>query len=176
MAWIKEISRKENKKLNDIYESAESRTKEETANVLKVHSIHPEALEAHMALYEELMFGKGELSRQQREMIGVVVSSANKCPYCVGHHGASLVKVTKNKALMEKVSENYLEANLTKADLEICKYAEKLTKTSYKMIEADIEKLRKVGFSDKAIFDINQITAYFNYVNRVVDGLGVELE
>lgn len=176
MAWIKQINKEDNKLLKEIYDSAEKRTGEETANVLKVHSIHPEVLEAHMALYEELMFAKGELSRQQREMIGVVVSSANKCPYCVGHHATSLFKVTKNKALMEQVSKNYLEANLDEQDLAICKYAEKLTKTSYKMTEADIEKLRSVGFSDKAIFDINQITAYFNYVNRVVDGLGVDLE
>ena len=77
---------------------------------------------------------------------------------------------------MEQISKNYLEADLNERDLTICKYAEKLTKTSYKMIETDIEKLRSVGFSDKAIFDINQITAYFNYVNRVVDGLGVDLE
>ena len=66
MAWIKQISKEDNKLLKEIYDSAEKRTGEETANVLKVHSIHPEVLKAHMALYEELMFAKGELSRQQR--------------------------------------------------------------------------------------------------------------
>jgi len=55
-------------------------------------------------------------------------------------------------------------------------YVEKLTKESYRITKNDIEKLRKAKFSDREIFDINQITAYFNYVNRIAHGLGVEIE
>ena len=176
MSWIKEITREENEELKRIYEDAEKRTKEKTANVLTVHSIRPKVLNIHMALYELIMFGEGVLSRAQREMIGVVVSSANQCPYCVGHHGEALYHVTENKELMEKIARNYLEADLNEVDLAICDYAFKLTKTSYKMTEADIIEFRNLGLNDETIFDINQITAYFNYVNRIVHGLGVELE
>jgi len=55
-------------------------------------------------------------------------------------------------------------------------YAAKLTKRPADMIEGDIERLRSAGFKDRAILDINQIVAYFAYVNRVADGLGVDLE
>lgn len=176
MAWIKEVTREEDPLLKQIYEGAEERTNEPTANVLKVHSIRPKTLEAHMSLYETIMFGDGELSRSQREMIGVVVSSTNKCPYCASHHSLAMYQVTQNKELMEQVAKDYNLAHLPEVDLEICKYAEKLTKISYKMHEGDIQKLRDLGLSDEAIFDVNQIAAYFNYVNRIVDGLGVELE
>lgn len=176
MSWIKEIKKEENKELKKIYESAEERTGEETANVLKVHSLKPKILQAHMTLYETIMFGEGDLSRQQREMIGVVVSSANSCPYCASHHGEAMVHVSGDRKLMEAVANDYNNAGLNEQDLAICAYSEKLTKTSYKMVEDDINHLRSVGLSDQAIFDVNQIAAYFNYVNRIVHGLGVELE
>lgn len=176
MSWIKEIDKDNNPLLKAIYEGAEKRTKESTANVLKVHSIKPKTLKAHMSLYETIMFGDGNLSRAQREMIGVIVSCTNQCPYCVDHHGKALFHVSQNRVLMEQVSKDYLSANLSVVDLEICKYAEKLTKAPYKMLEDDIDKLRKVGLTDEEIFDVNQIASYFNYVNRIVHGLGVELE
>lgn len=176
MSWIKEIKKEENEELKEIYDSAEERTSEETANVLKVHSLKPKTLQAHMNLYETIMFGQSDLSRKQREMIGVVVSSANACPYCASHHGEALVHVSGDRDLMEAIANDYKKAGLNKKDLAICEYSEKLTKMSYKMVEADIDYLRSVGFSDESIFDINQVAAYFNYVNRIVHGLGVELE
>ncbi|MFH5881314.1 MAG: peroxidase-related enzyme [Candidatus Izemoplasmataceae bacterium] len=176
MAWIKEISKEENQLLKEIYEGAEKRTKETTANVLKVHSVRPEVLAIHMQLYEQIMFKEGALSRMQREMIGVVVSKANSCPYCVGHHGSALAHVTKDKSLMEKIIDDYHKAGLSALDLMICTYAEKLTKEPFKVVEEDIIGLRNLGLSDKTIFDVNHIIAYFNYVNRIVHGLGVELE
>lgn len=82
MAWIKEISETEaTGKLEDLYKRIQGRTKAEVANILKVHSIHPDAMEAHLNLYEVIMFGESGLSRSQREMIAVVVSSTNACEY-----------------------------------------------------------------------------------------------
>lgn len=176
MSWIREVSRKDNKKLNKIYTKAEKRTSQGVANVLRVHSINPDVLEIHMNLYEQIMFGSSELSRTDREMIGVVVSVSNECPYCITHHREALNFVSKGNELMQKVANDYREASLTKKQLVICQYVEKLTKTPYKIVQEDIFKLRDTGFSDEAIFDINQICAYFNYVNRIVHGLGVDLE
>lgn len=176
MSWIKEIHREEDRALNNIYEEAEKRTKEPTANVLKVHSIRPKVLKIHMQLYECIMFQAGLLSRRQREMIGVVVSHHNQCPYCVDHHGNALAHVTQDRKLMAKIIEDDASAGLDALDLAICRYAEKLTKEPYKVVEEDIIKLRELGLGDETIFDVNQIVAYFNYVNRIVHGLGVELE
>ncbi len=82
MPWIKEIS-KENAtgKLKDLYQRITGRTGNEVANILKVHSIHPDVMEAHLNLYEQIMFGESGLTRSQREMIAVVVSSTNACEY-----------------------------------------------------------------------------------------------
>lgn len=176
MAWIKEIDAKKDKKLRAIYDAAEARTEEKVANVLKVHSVNPEVLKAHINLYETLMFHKGQLSRKVREMIGVVVSKANECPYCVQHHAASLFSVSSDKTLMQAVAKDYKTAKLNPQEKRICDYAFKLTKTPYKMTKTDIEALKKHDLNDEAIFEVNQICAYFNYVNRIVHGLGVELE
>ena len=77
---------------------------------------------------------------------------------------------------MDQVKENYKTADISKAEKLMLYYAEKLTKESYNIQKNDVENLRKVGFSDRDIFDINQVCAYFNYVNRIADGLGVALE
>jgi alkylhydroperoxidase family enzyme len=81
VSWIKEINVEESDgKLKEVYDRILERT-ENIANILKVHSINPEVLEAHLDLYERVMFGESNLSRSQREMIAVVVSSANACDY-----------------------------------------------------------------------------------------------
>lgn len=71
---------------------------------------------------------------------------------------------------------DFRQANLPPADLAMCEYVEKLTLKPWEMIEADVIALREAGFSDSAILDINQVTGYYAYVNRLADGLGVELE
>jgi uncharacterized peroxidase-related enzyme len=176
MPWIKEINPNENPILKRIYENATSRTKEKVANILKVHSIEPQTLDIHMMLYEHIMFGKSELSRRQREMIGVVVSKTNTCGYCVSHHATSFFHVTEDHDLMNDISNDFRNASLSQTDLAICLYVEKLTQHPYRMEEDDVISLRKNNLCDLAIFQINQICAYFNYVNRIVFGLGVELE
>lgn len=77
--------------------------------------------------------------------------------------------------LMVQIRKNYKTADISKEEKLMLHYAEKLTKESYNMTEKDIERLKSAGYSDRDIFDINQVCAYFNYVNRIADGLGVEL-
>ena len=77
---------------------------------------------------------------------------------------------------MDQVKNNYKTANISQGGKLMLYYAEKLTKKSYTIQKSDVEKMREVGFSDRDIFDINQVCAYFNYVNRIADGLGVVLE
>ena len=176
MAWIKEVDRKECMDLNAIYERAEKRTSKEVANILKVHSVNPSILELHMRLYERVLFGPSPLTFADRELIGVIVSKNNECSYCITHYSEALIHVTNDENLVKKVLQNFYDANLTKPQIAMCEYVTKLTKTPFKMTEDDVIHLRDNGFSDEEIFDINQTCAYFNYVNRIVSGLGVELE
>lgn len=77
---------------------------------------------------------------------------------------------------MEQVKSDFMTADISKEDKIMLMYAKKLTLTPSKMVENDVKKLRKAGFSDLEILDINQITGYYAYVNRLADGLGVSLE
>ncbi|RMD95190.1 MAG: peroxidase [Calditrichaeota bacterium] len=92
------------------------------------------------------------------------------------HHGAGLRRLTRNEHLVEQLKKDYRQAELPPADRAMLDYAVKLTLTPWEMVPEDVQKLREVGFSDTAILDINQITGYYNFVNRLADGLGVELE
>ena len=82
----------------------------------------------------------------------------------------------KDEELVETLQTDYRQAKLSPADRAMLDYAYKLTLTPWKMVDADVQILRDHGFTDRAIHDINQITAYYAYVNRVADGLGVSLE
>ena len=131
---------------------------------------------AHFDLYKTLMRGSRDLSRIRREMIAVVASSLNRCEYWVKHHGAGLRKLTKDEALAEQLIKDFRQADLSKMDKAMLEYVAKLTLEPWNMKESDVIALRENGFSDTAILDINQVTGYYAFVNRLADGLGVELE
>jgi uncharacterized peroxidase-related enzyme len=92
------------------------------------------------------------------------------------HHGAGLRRLTKDAALVDQLMTDFRQAQLNEADRAMLEYAGKLTQEPWNMVEADVTALRRAGFSDAAILDINQVTSYYAFVNRLADGLGVELE
>lgn len=92
------------------------------------------------------------------------------------HHGEGLRRLTEDEALVAALKRDYRSADLEPADRAMLDYAAKLTREPWTMTESDVEALREAGFSDTAILDIAQVAAYFAYVNRMADGLGVELE
>ena len=91
----------------------------------------------------------------------------------MAHHAAGLVRLTKNTKLAQDLKSDYTTAELTPRQRSMLDYAVKLTRAPGTMREPDIAALRAQGFSDCDILDINQVTAYFAYVNRIADGLGV---
>ncbi len=92
------------------------------------------------------------------------------------HHGAGLRKLTDDETLAAQLQADWRAAEISDADKAMLAYAEKLTKTPWSMRESDVAALRMAGFSDAGILDINQVVGYYAYANRLVDGLGVELE
>lgn len=176
MSWIREVDPGEAAgDLREIYREVGDR-RGSIANIYKVQSLNPPALKAHLDLYMSLVYRRGGLSRAQREMVGVVVSGLNRCQYCVVHHGEALGAYERDPAVLQALPEAYREAPLSEADRAMLRYAEKLTLRPAEVREEDVEALREAGFSDADILDINLIAAYFNFVNRVVLGLGVGLE
>ena len=92
------------------------------------------------------------------------------------HHGAGLRKLTGDDALVAALEVDWRTAPVSEADRAMLAYAARLTTEPWSVTAQDVEGLRRAGFSDAAILDICQITGYFAFVNRLADGLGVELE
>lgn len=92
------------------------------------------------------------------------------------HHGAALRRLTKNPDFASTLARDWRAASLDDADRALCAYADKLTRNPRDMTEDDVTALREVGFDDRGILDACQIVAYFNFVTRIAEGLGVELE
>ncbi|NIA27275.1 MAG: peroxidase-related enzyme [Desulfobulbaceae bacterium] len=173
MSWIDEIEVSDAEgKLAALYaELVKKRGK--VSNILKVHSLNPDAMEGHLDLYMTLMFGKSGLSRMEREAIAVVVSATNDCAYCVNHHAEALRRYIRDDEMLESLSTadglETLEPRLSN----IVRHAEKLTSAPGAMTESDLGELRAVALSDSDILDLTLIVSYFNFVNRIAQGLGV---
>jgi len=147
------------------------------AEVHKIQSLNPESIVAHMDLYLRVMFGQSPLQRYQREMMAVVVSRTNNCPYCLAHHAQALLHFWKDEQEVQLLSEHFTKANLDEKDYLLCEFAEELTATpASQRREQLVDQLREIGFDDRSILDACLVTSYFNFVNRMVLGLGVELE
>lgn len=176
MAWIRTVGEGEAKgPTKEAYDRIRAR-RGAVGNVVKVSGLLPEVMERGIDFYVALMFGRHGLPRAQREMVAVVVSRANGCDYCVHHHGAALARVTHDPAFAEAIMRTGEHTALTVQDRAMLGYARKLTQTPAQVTRQDVEALRLAGFDDEAILAINHVAAYFNMMNRIASGLGVELE
>jgi len=175
MPWIRVIDEQQaTGDLGEAYDEIAGR-RGKLSNIMRVHSLRPEAMRAHMDLYLSLMFSRSGLSRAERELIATVVSAANECRYCVEHHAEALRAYWKDDERVAAVMRDFRDAGLSKREQAMVEYAVRLTEWPSAIEEADIEGLRSTGFSDADILDINLITSYFNFVNRIAEGLGVEV-
>lgn len=177
MAAIKTIEHNEaTGRLKEIYDELIQK-RGQLAEVHKIQSLHPESIVKHIDLYMEIMFSKSELSRAEREMMAVVTSVSNNCHYCQIHHSEALNNYWKDIHRTEKLIHNYYEAELNEKEILLCQFAESLTLKPDDFKEPEhINKLKEIGLSDAAILDATLVVAYFNFVNRIVLGLGVALE
>jgi uncharacterized peroxidase-related enzyme len=136
-------------------------------NVLKAYAFDMDKLSAFVAMYNDLMLAPSGLSKLEREMIAVAVSSQNKCYYCLVAHGAAVRQLSGDPALGELMAMNYRTARLSPRERAMLDFAVKMTTDSWKIEEADREALRHVGFSDRDIWDIAAVAGFFNMTNRV---------
>jgi uncharacterized peroxidase-related enzyme len=136
-------------------------------NVLLAYAFDTAKLEAFAAMYNDLMLGESGLSRLEREMIAVAVSSQNRCYYCLTAHGAAVRQYSGDPLLGEHLVMNYRAARLNKRQRAMLDFAVKLTSSPWSVEETDRERLRRAGFSDRDIWDISAIVGFFNMSNRV---------
>ena len=142
-------------------------------NVLKAYAFDINKLEAFTSIYNELMLSESGLTKLEREMIAVTVSSINKCFYCLVAHGAAIRQLSKNPILGEMIVMNYKTAPLDKRQRIMLEFTEKITKNSSDITEEDRQELRDVGFSDRDIWDIANVAGFFNMSNRVASAVAM---
>jgi uncharacterized peroxidase-related enzyme len=136
-------------------------------NVLLSYSFDQKKLRGFTEMYNELMLGESGLSKLEREMIAVAVSSINHCFYCLTAHGAAVRQISGDPKLGEQMVMNYRVADLTPKMRAALDFAAKLTESPDKIVESDREALRKAGWSDKDIWDIASTASFFNMSNRM---------
>jgi uncharacterized peroxidase-related enzyme len=136
-------------------------------NVLQAYSFDAEKLRAFMAMYNDLMLAGSPLSKLEREMIAVVVSSANHCYYCLTAHGQALREMSGDPTLGETLVMNYRVARISRRQRAMLDFAHALTVQPAETGAAARLALRKAGFSERAIWDIAAVTAFFNMTNRL---------
>ncbi|TVS00357.1 MAG: alkylhydroperoxidase [Rhodospirillales bacterium] len=142
-------------------------------NVLRAYTGNAAKFRSFTAFYNLLMLDEEtcRLSKLEREMIAVTVSSANRCYYCLVAHGQAVRQYSDDPELGEMIAMNYRVAELSPRHRAMLDFAWKLTLSPHDIGDADRQALRDAGFSDQDIFDICDVAAFFNYTNRMAHGL-----
>ena len=143
-------------------------------NVLAAFAKFPKQFEGFTKLYNALMLGDSGLTKLEREMIAVTVSSENHCFYCLVAHGSAVRELSKDPQLGERIAANFRSAELPKKQEELLNFTKKLTKDPSEIGENDRKKLRDVGYTDRDIWDISAIVGLFNMTNRLASATEME--
>ena len=182
MSWIETIPfGQATGKLKSLYERVTG-PNNKVDNIMMSHSLRPHTMEGHMAIYKHVLHHSGNaVPKWFLECLGVWVSNLNGCDYCVQHHFTGMKRLLKDDARADAIGAAIEAADIEavpvdRSQQQAMRYAQKLTQNPAKMIEADVQALRNVGFEDGEILEINQVTAYFSYANRTVLGLGCTTE
>ncbi len=143
-------------------------------NVLAAFAKFPKQFEGFTKLYNALMLGESGLTKLEREMIAVTVSSENHCFYCLVAHGSAVRELSNDPQLGERIAANFKSAELPKKQKELLNFTKKLTKDPSEIDENDRKKLRDVGYTDRDIWDISAIVGLFNMTNRLASATEME--
>ena len=143
-------------------------------NVLAAFAKFPKQFEGFTKLYNSLMLGESGLTKLEREMIAVTVSSENHCFYCLVAHGSAVRELSNDPQLGERIAANFRSAELPEKQLELLNFTKKLTRDPSEISESDRTKLREVGYADRDIWDISAIVGLFNMTNRLASATEME--
>ena len=178
MSWIDTIAyEKADAKLKALYDRVKG-PNNNVDNIMMMHSLRPHTMEGHMAIYKYVLHHRDNtIDKWFLETLGVLVSTLNKCEYCVEHHFAGLKRLLNDDKKATQIRSAIDTNKIEEAPIENCQktaleYARKLTHNPGSIREESIEKLRADGYTDGEILEINQVCAYFSYANRTVLGLG----
>lgn len=143
-------------------------------DVLRAYAFDIDKLDAFAAFYNDMMLAESGLTKLEREMIAVAVSSLNRCWYCQVAHGAAVRELSGDPVLGEALVMNWRVAALSPRQRAMLDFAEKLTLSSSMIDESDRQRLRDAGFTDRDIWDIASVTGFFNMTNRIASATAME--
>lgn len=181
MSWIKTIAFADAEgALRKLYQRV-SGPDDNVDNIMLAHSLRPHTMEGHMALYKHVLHHpRNTIDKWFLEAIGVYSSLLNRCAYCVEHHFNGMARLLgdddRAAALRGALESDDFATSFSDRESAALGYARRLTEDPASISEGDVIVLRDVGWDDGEILEINQVTAYFNYANRTVLGLGVDTE
>lgn len=176
MTWIHSIAPDEaTGSLREAFEAI-SAARGGVAAIHRVQGHNEQALRAHLDLYKAIVFQRSSLSRIDRERIAVVVSFANRCPYCIAHHAQAARNLKDDPNVVDALMRGELPEALSPRDRELLAWARTGALKPSACREEEIRRLRDFGLDERALLDAALTVAYFSFVNRLVLLLGVELE
>ena len=182
MAWINVISYDEAEgKVKTLYDRVKG-PDNNVDNIMMMHSLRPHSMEAHMTMYKYVLHHSGNrIPKWFLETLGVWVSRLNDCYYCVEHHFVGLTRLLSDDAKSAGIRKAIEARNIDLAPINdaqkvAMEYARQVTRDPGGMQEFIVHQLRDAGYSDGEVLEINQVTAYFNYANRTVLGLGCSID
>jgi uncharacterized peroxidase-related enzyme len=175
-AWIRMVADEEaTGETAELFEELR-RTRGAVFNLHRVHSLHAGSLKALLCFIDEVLNKPGALSACDRELIATVVSAENGCDYCTLLHAEALKSELVDPDLPRRAAFDFRSAGLPERQRVMLCHATRLTNAPATIGPEDIDALRSAGFDDAAILEINLVTSYFSYLNRVALGLGVQLD
>ena len=143
-------------------------------NVLAAFAKFPKQFEGFTKLYNSLMLGESGLTKLEREMIAVTVSSENHCFYCLVAHGSAVRELSDDPQLGERIAANFKSAELPRKQEELLNFARQLTRDPSQIGVDQRKKLKDVGYTDRDIWDISAIVGLFNMTNRLASATEME--
>ena len=181
MTWIKTIPYAESTgRLRKLYDRIKG-PDNNVDNIMLAHGLRPHSMDGHMALYKNVLHHTGNsVPKWFLETIGVFTSMLNSCEYCVEHHFAGLSRLlhddARSGAIRRALETRDYAGVFDDRQASALAYAQKLTLSPAEVSEHDVAAMRTAGWDDGEVLEINQVTAYFNYANRTVLGLGIDTE
>lgn len=177
-SWIQIVQPEDaDDELRKIYEEVQS-PHGTVDNVMKVHSLQPKTMLGHLQLYKSILHNSDmTLPIWFLEVVASYTSMVNNCEYSLTHHFSNARRLIDDEDRADEVYAG-LKSGVpgdvfTGKELALLEYAAKLTANVGGMVSADVQLLHEAGCNDREILEVNQVVAYFNYSNRVLNGLGV---
>ncbi|MGB1239054.1 MAG: carboxymuconolactone decarboxylase family protein [Pseudomonadales bacterium] len=181
MTWIKTVDYQDaTGKLLKLYDRVKG-PDNNVDNIMLAHSLRPHSMEGHMALYKNVLHhSANQVAKWFLEACGVYVSHLNGCHYCFEHHFAGMRRLidddSRSDTIRSALAADSPEMAFSDSQLAIMRYVRKLTLTPAHMDKSDVQALQEAGVDDGDILEINQVTSYFGYANRMVLGLGINTD